>query len=206
MAIFLEHWQWTLGAITALACILGYQHLLRKAQAYTACVKKELEEYVKQSLPAQTALPIPPQNPSDSATVSDEKQAIWKNIHDHPLNHYQQVDVLVSQLAEARIAARFQETYFTIFGSQHTFLLRLNSRTGSGTMTRDASQTFLQELAGANPSVAQANHNFNQWIAYLVAQRFVNVGIDTISITNSGQDFLVWITRRQLPERTYEGV
>jgi hypothetical protein len=206
MALFLEHWHWTLGAVVALACILGYKYLIRKAQAYTARVKNELEEYVKQSTPSPMTLPIPSRNSSDPATLSDEKQMIWKNIHDHPLHHYQQVDVLVTQLAEARITARFQETYFTIFGSQHAFLRRLNSQTGSGAMSRDTSQAFLQELAAANSSVAQANHNFNQWIAYLVSQGFVNVGIDTISITNSGQDFLVWVTRRQLPERTYEGV
>jgi len=40
----------------------------------------------------------------------------------HPLHHCQQVGVLVIQLAEARIAARFQEICFTIFGSQHAFL------------------------------------------------------------------------------------
>lgn len=73
-------------------------------------------------------------------------------------------------------------------------------------MTRMASQSFLQELAATNAPVAQANHDFNQWLAYLASQGFVNVGIDSISITNSGQDFLVWITRRQLPERTYEGI
>ena len=206
MAPILEHWQWTFGAIVALTCILGYRHLVRKAEAYTQRVKNELEQYVRHSPPPPTRLPIPPRNPSDSATLSDEKQAIWRNIHDHPLPHYQQVDVLVTQLAEARIAARFQDIYFTIFGSQHAFLRRLNSQTGSGAMTRMASQSFLQELAATSAPVAQANHDFNQWLAYLASQGFVNVGIDSISITNSGQDFLVWITRRQLPERTYEGV
>lgn len=161
---------------------------------------------MKQSTPTPIPLPIPPRNLSDSATLSDEKLVIWRTIHDHPLHHYQQVEVLVTQLAEARIAARFQEIYFTIFGSQHAFLRRLNSQTGSGAMTRAASQSFLQELGTANAQVAQANHDFNQWLTYLVSQGFVNVGVDSISITNSGQDFLVWVTRRQLPERTYEGV
>lgn len=206
MAPILEHWQWTFGTIVTLICILGYRHLVRMAEAYTQRVKSELEQYVRQSPPPPTCLPMPPRNPSDSATMSDEKQAIWKTIHDHPLNHYQQVEVLVTQLAEARIAARFQEIYFTIFGSQHAFLRRLNSETGTGTLTRMASHSFLQELTASNASVAKANHDFNQWLAYLVSQGFVNVGIDSISITNSGQDFLVWTTRRQLPERTYEGV
>lgn len=204
MAAFLEHWQWTLGAVSALALLLGYLYLIRKAQAYTAHVKKELEEYLKQPTPALIALPIPPRNPSDSATLSDEKQMIWKSIHDNPLHHYQQVDLLVTQLAEARIAARFQDIYFTIFGSQQAFLRLLNIQTGSGAMTRAASQRFLQELASGNPAVA--HHDFGQWLAYLVSQGFVNVGVDSVAITLSGQDFLAWTTRRQLPERTYEGV
>jgi hypothetical protein len=206
VALFLEHWQWTLGAAVALTSILVYRYVLKKAEDYTLRVKKELEEYVKQSTPTPMPLPIPPRNPSDSATLSDEKQAIWQGIHDHPRSHYQQVDFLVGQLAEARIAANFQDAYVTIFGSQHTFLRRLNTQTGSGSMSRAASQTFLQELAATNVSVAEANYDFNRWLAFLVSRGFVNIGVDSISITNTGQDFLVWTMRRQLPDRTHEGV
>jgi len=180
--------------------------MLKKAQAYTLRVKKELEEYVKQATPITIPLPIPPRNSSDSVTVSNEKQAIWQRIHAHPLPQYQQVDILVCQLAEARIAAHFQDTYFKIFGSQHAFLRRLNTETGSGSMSRAASQAFLHELAAANVSVSQANYDFNQWLAFPVSRGFVNVGVDSISITNTGQDFLVWTMRQQLPDRTYEGV
>ncbi len=207
MSPFLEHWQWTLGAVIALTCFLAYRHLLRKAQTYTLRVKHELEEYVKQSscLHTPLPLPIPPRNPNDSSTLSDEKQAIWQRIHNHPLPHYQQVDLLVSQLAESRIAAHFQDAYFMLFGSQHAFLRQLNSQTGSGTMNRAVTQKFLQDMMAANESIAHANHDFNQWLTFLVSRGFVNVGVDLISITNSGQDFLVWVTRHQLPDRIYEG-
>lgn len=121
------------------------------------------------------------------------------------MSYQDQVELLVSQLAEARVGARFQDTYITIYGSQHARLRMLNSQTGTGTVTRDAAQAFLQHLATINPTVAKANHEFNAWLIFLVQRGFVNVTVDSVSITNGGQDFLVWTMRRQLADRSNEG-
>lgn len=201
---FLEYWQWTVGAAITLVGVLVYLHLVRKAQEYTLRVKRELEEYVSSSSPTVQPLPIPPRNPSDTATFADEKHAIWRSIHDHPLPHYPQVEVLVNQLAEARVAARFQDTYFSLLGSQHSLLRLLNSQTGSGAISREEAQRFLQQIAADSAAVAAANHDFNRWISFLVDRGLVNVGIDSVAITAGGQDFLVWVLRRQLPNREYE--
>jgi hypothetical protein len=202
-----EYWPWIIAAISALLLILAYNALVRKAQAYTARVRHELEGYVKAPTPAApaiTPLSIPPRNPSDSATLSDEKQKRWTLINKHPMNYYEQVDLLVTQLSEARIAAKFLETYFLITGSQYTYLRILNEQTGTGALTRTNSEAFLQAMVASNTAVATANYDFNRWLHFLVTRGLVTVGVDNVIITNMGQDFLVWVTRQQLPNRTYE--
>ena len=203
MEFLKTHWPWIVGFLVIVAG--GYLFARRKVRSYSNRVKRDLEQYTKPQGPSTvTPLPIPLRNISDTATLADRKLAIWQNIQKYPMEPYPQIELLVHQLACAQIDREFQDAYFGIFGSQYRLLQELNNVKGTGTAPRAAIQEFLKKAGEADERIRR--HEFNHWVGFLVALGFVNVGVDTLTLTPKGQDFLVWVTRQQLPARTYEGV
>lgn len=151
-----------------------------------------------------TPLPIPPPNLSDTVTLAELKRATWERIQKYPMEMYPQIELLVHQLASAQLDFRFQKAYLAIFGSQQRLLQELNRQMGSGIATRAMVQQFLVTEGMTDERIKK--HSFENWIGFLVSSSFINVGVDTFALTPTGQDFLVWVLRQQLPPRTYEGV
>ena len=205
MEVIQQHWPWFVVGILFLAIIYAVGR--KMVDAYSNHVRRTLEEYVRPQnhiSPEPVPLPMPIRNQSDSASLADRKEQIWRAIQQHPLAPYPQIELLVHQLAVAQINAEFQDIYFTLFGSQHLFLIHLNRQLGTGALSRDESQSVFDTLIESQHAVR--GHNFNNWVAFLVEKGFVEVSVDRLALTTRGQDFLVWVMRKQLPTRTYEGV
>jgi hypothetical protein len=197
------HWPWIVGFLVLVA--LAYAFVRSRLRAYTDRTRRDLEQYTKpQYTPAVTPLPIPPRNLSDTATLAERKLELWQRIQKYPLEPYPQIELLVHQLACAQIDREFQDVYFKIFGSQYRLLQELNNVKGTGTAPRTAVQELLKKAGEADELIRK--HDFNDWIGFLVGSGFVTAGVDSFTLTPKGQDFLVWVTRQQLPARTYEGV
>lgn len=197
MSLLQQYWGWLLG--TAVLVAVAIELLLRRSARVSTIVAKELEEYIVPPAPVVAAPgPLTP----DSAAIAERKQAIWNGIRSHPApSNEVQIAWLVHRLAEAEVNVRFRNIYFAISGSQHRFLRELNQN--SGTTTRPQAETFLRQLA--EQSERTRAKTFTEWIGLMLEAGLLSQGVDTFTLTPTGQDFLVWTTRERLPDRTFEG-
>jgi hypothetical protein len=192
MSFLFQHWPWAVGAIVTLSGIL----FLRRSAAYAKKVQAELEGYTIKT----GTLAVSSPTPTDTAAITQEKQIIRQAMQTYPLAPDVQIDVLVNQLADARVEYRFLHLYSILFGSQQRFLRGLNLQNGQA--SRKEAEDFLKKLGDQNEKIR--SYSFPDWVGFLVNQGCVVVGVDSFELTPVGQDFLVWITRRQMPDKNNE--
>lgn len=197
MGLLHQHWWWLLGATIVFGTVVGV--LIRFSVRFSASVTKTLEDYL---ITPQAPVPSPGPSNADTAAVATQKEAIWHGIRSHPApSNEVQIGWLVNRLAEAQVNVRFRNLYFAIRGSQHRFLRELNQN--SGTTTRAQAENFLRLLGEQNERIRAKP--FNDWVGSMVEAGLLSVGVETFTLTPIGQDFLVWITRERLQDRTFEG-
>ena len=104
------------------------------------------------------------------------------------------VDVLVRNLAQARLEAAFGFIYAGIFGSQIARLIALEARRRVPT---DEAHKFYLEIETKYPEV-YAGYGFAGWIGFLKHHGLVTQVGDDITITDFGDDFLEWLRATRL--------
>jgi hypothetical protein len=123
------------------------------------------------------------------ARLELELHAQLKNITAEP------VDVLVRNLAQARLEAAFGKIYARIFGSQIQGLIELRARRKVSTAD---SIGFYEQYEKANPEFYKG-YGFPGWIGFLRNTGLITQTTDDVVITEQGDDFLIWLEATKLP-------
>jgi hypothetical protein len=104
------------------------------------------------------------------------------------------VDVLIRNLAQARLEAWFGKVYSLIFGSQIHGLVELKARRKIPTAQAIA---YYQEYEKANPEMYKG-YGFAGWIGFLRNAGLITQTDDDVVITEVGDDFLSWLDASKL--------
>jgi hypothetical protein len=116
------------------------------------------------------------------------------NSSDHKIEDREHV--LIRLLAEAQLVAHFEQTYRAIFGSQISALRELNA---AGKVSESRLHEFFESARNQYASLYEG-YGYEQWIDFLVRQKLIKRLGNTIEITDTGRDFLVYMTLRGIPE------
>ncbi|MER9277638.1 hypothetical protein [Mesorhizobium sp. M0522] len=100
------------------------------------------------------------------------------------------IPILVHQLALARLARHFEEIFWVIFGSQIE-ALRLLLDTGGKASTAQAEKHF--EQVKSQHQDFYASNTFTDWFRYLRESGLVATDGESVSITDMGKEFLVYV-------------
>jgi len=100
-----------------------------------------------------------------------------------------QIDVLIRNLAQARLEAAFGVAYAGIFGSQIMGLTALEARRK---IAANEAYTFYQEFERKYPEVYNG-YGFAGWLGFLKQRGLVETVGDDIRITPQGDDFMRWL-------------
>ena len=96
---------------------------------------------------------------------------------------------LSKELAANRIIRWFESAQYRIFASQVAALTYLNAQPSP--VPKDGLREFYDKAAADYP-ILYAGGTFEQWFAFLTAQRLVAEGDAVISISLVGREFLQW--------------
>jgi hypothetical protein len=107
----------------------------------------------------------------------------------------ERLDLLVHRLAIVQLTGIFERIYGAIYGSQIAGLREL-ARTGKVTMA-DALKYF-DKAKSDRPELS--NVEFAAWLEFLRVFNLIKIESDTISITDLGRDFLLYLTQANLNE------
>jgi hypothetical protein len=105
------------------------------------------------------------------------------------------IDVLVRNLAQARLEAAFGAIYAVIFGSQITGLKELSARRR---VTNAEAHQFYSEVEKQNPE-AYAGYGFSGWLSFLKNRGLIRQEGEEVVITDVADDFLTWLQATRLP-------
>jgi hypothetical protein len=108
----------------------------------------------------------------------------------------ERTDLLVNRLAQNRLAAIFERVYGAIYGSQIAGLRALVNAGGKVTMS-DAVQYF-DEAKSKKPELNEVE--FGAWLEFLRVFNLIKIENETISISELGRDFLLYLTAANLNE------
>ena len=101
---------------------------------------------------------------------------------------------LLGIIAAQSIALQFEKTYQSIFGSQLSALVIINSAAGGGVQFRDIEHLYSQ--AAAQHKEFYATYSSEQWLAYMERESLSIRKDDKIIITLEGTAFLKYIIHR----------
>lgn len=106
-----------------------------------------------------------------------------------------QIDVIIRDLAQARLDTHFALTYNSIFGSQISFLKLLRERGG---IPQEDAESFFVDLQ-------KRFEDFDSWTletytSFLEAQELIKQDVSRVVITDIGNDFLLFLYRTRLTE------
>jgi hypothetical protein len=104
--------------------------------------------------------------------------------------------ILIGALAQSRLVGQHEFVYNRIFGSQMAGLKRLDE-IGSATVAQ--AQEFFEPFAKQFPDV-YANYGFDRWLGFMVTSGLVARDGDTLTATQFGHDFLVYLREARLTE------
>ena len=96
---------------------------------------------------------------------------------------------LTKELAANRIVRWFEAAQYHIFASQVAALTYLNAQPGP--ILKDGLQGFYDKAAADFP-ILYVGRTFDQWFAFLTAQRLVAEGDAGVGISVAGREFLQW--------------
>lgn len=105
-----------------------------------------------------------------------------------------QIDLLIRNLAQARLEAAFGIIYAGIFGSQIVGLTALEARRK---VTASEAYAFYQEFEKKYPEIYNG-YGFSGWLGFLKQRGLVEAVGDDIRITPLGDDFLKWLKATKL--------
>lgn len=106
----------------------------------------------------------------------------------------QPVDVLVRNLAQARLEAAFGFIYAGIFGSQIAGLISLEARRK---VHNDEAHKYFLEVEQKFPEV-YTDYGFSGWLGFLKNHGLIVQTNDDVSISDFGDDFLRWLRATRL--------
>jgi hypothetical protein len=180
------------------ALIVAGWILCRVSRYYGRRVCKDLEKKVQETtpIPSPQSVSTIPENP----VIEFETQQVLQEVRTNRLSGDQLTKFLVHELALARNNAKFTEFYYLLFGSQLDFLRAL-CRTG-GTTTRAEAQAYFDKLAAERAKMKEMR--FEDWIGFLAAQGAITASVNSFQLNGVGREFLVWVIRKQLPDRPNE--
>lgn len=141
---------------------------------------------------ANSELPITTYIPNNSPSVQWMEDKLRSDLP--RFEKSVQIDVLLRELASARLAASFEFILNLIFGSQIEGLKALDQR---GSVSIVEAEEFFEQYRKLNPEFY--THGFNGWLDFLKGQNLVKVEKGVVSLTELGKDFLVFLTRRGVP-------
>lgn len=130
--------------------------------------------------------------PNSSPAIAEMESKLRKDLSN--INNGSHVDVLVRELASARLAAAFEFILSLIFGSQIEGLRLLDQMSN---VTIDEARGFFETYRKSNPEFYV--NGFDGWIGFLKLQELVREENGKIHVTNLGKEFLVFLTRRNIP-------
>ncbi len=127
-----------------------------------------------------------PNLPRTNAITSVEHQ-----LHDavKDVNENDKVDILIRNLAQARLEAGFGIVYAVIFGSQISGLIELAARRK---VSAQEAFEFYKPYAEEYPEV-YTEYGFSGWRGFLINRGLIEAVDDDIRITDIGDDFLKWL-------------
>ncbi|MDA8381746.1 MAG: hypothetical protein M0037_01485 [Betaproteobacteria bacterium] len=105
-------------------------------------------------------------------------------------------EVLLRNLAIARLQAGFEFTYNRIFGSQ---ILGLKQLDVLGEVTVEQAREFFTPYAKQFPQI-YAKHGFEGWLGFMTSGGLVAVDGDRLKPTTFGHEFLVYLREVRLSE------
>ena len=108
------------------------------------------------------------------------------------------VRILVRHLAATQMALDFFQIYHSIFGGQIFILKRLHQVAGVGLVEQDVDSIFVGRKAIVRGVLDE--WDLQRYLLYLYDNLLITKSDDRLHITNKGQDFLVWLAQRGLPE------
>jgi hypothetical protein len=111
-----------------------------------------------------------------------------------PLLTVDPVDVLIRNLAQARLEAAFGYIYVGIYGSQLNGLIALQARRRVPT---SEAYLFYREVEIKYPEHF-GERGFSGWLEFLKFHRLVRHDGDDLVITEFGDDFIMWLKAKKL--------
>jgi hypothetical protein len=105
------------------------------------------------------------------------------------------VDVLVRNLAQARLEAAFGFIYAGIFGSQIAGLIQLQARRK---VSIDEAHKFYLEAAAQKYPEVYAEYGFPGWLGFLKNHGLITQSDEDVAITDFGDDFVTWLRATRL--------
>lgn len=129
-----------------------------------------------------TSLPAPP--PTVSAIEGNLRAALADY---KPDKH---IDLLLRNLAQARVERGFEYIHSEIFDSQVKALIEL--RSAGGTIARAEAERYFEQVRTKFPD-AFANTTFDQWFAFVRRNLLAEERNGEIVLTDVGRDFLDFV-------------
>ena len=106
----------------------------------------------------------------------------------------ERIRTLVISLAQAQTDSQFEYIWGIIFGSQIAALRRL-VQVGSISID-DAKKFFEEDVKPINPEL-YSQAGFDNWALFLINQQLIAVQENSVSLTDTGHDFLAFVDRRK---------
>jgi hypothetical protein len=108
-----------------------------------------------------------------------------------------QIDVLVRNLAVARLGRNFEQIYRIIFGSQIAGLAAL-AAAPDGEAPVSESSSYFDDIKAKHSEFYEKN-TFEEWIQYPINADLAVRSGDRLKVTDLGRDFLTYLRETKLP-------
>ncbi|MCS3896412.1 hypothetical protein M2171_005545 [Bradyrhizobium japonicum USDA 38] len=99
------------------------------------------------------------------------------------------IDLLIRNLAVARLATSFEQIHRTLFGSQLRSLRALAASENGAASRAEASSAFENQVKPRFPEFYEKS-SFDEWVRYLITVGLVEMKADKIAITEKGRELL----------------
>lgn len=134
--------------------------------------------------------------PVDPTGIREEFEEILNHQLEKISDENKKIEILVKNLAQQQISNTFEKVYFNIFGSQIKLLEFLSTQADGKAPVQTVTPFF--EAAKLNNPDVHGNHQFSDYMAFLLSWGLVKSINGEWSITNHGRAFITYITAMQL--------
>ena len=131
---------------------------------------------------------------SDSHLINNLEESIYIDLEDRNISDdTDKVKVLVNQLAVTQTLLAFEIVYSLIFGSQIILLEKINEVRAQGMETNAVNQYFDQVKATYPEQLEQWSSA--RYLKFLLENSLIHHNDGKYYITESGTEFLIWLTK-----------